>query len=71
MMRIWLWPLVVAVASIIGLVAGLISEGAGDWLSWLALTEPVVIGVHGPCRYRGRPRSRPLTSAEPRQAGRS
>ena len=40
MMRIWLWPVVIAVLSAAGLIAGLVSEGAGDWLSWLALAAP-------------------------------
>ena len=47
MMRIWLWPVVIAVLSAAGLIAGLVSEGAGDWLSWLALAAPVAVGVHG------------------------
>ncbi len=36
MMRIWLWPVLIGVLSTLGLTAGLVSEGAGDWLSWLA-----------------------------------
>jgi len=38
---------VIAVVSAIGLIAGLVSEGAGDWLSWLGLAVPVVISLHG------------------------
>ena len=47
MMRIWLWPVLIAALSAVGLVAGLVSEGAGDWLNWLALSVPVVLSVHG------------------------
>ncbi len=58
MMRIWLWPVVIAVVSAIGLIAGLVSEGAGDWLSWLALAVPVVISLHGlrRCKPQGQRR---------------
>ncbi|WP_404439306.1 hypothetical protein [Stutzerimonas chloritidismutans] len=47
MMRIWLWPVLIAALSAVGLVAGLVSEGAGDWLNWLALSVPVALSVHG------------------------
>ncbi|MFV0454407.1 MAG: hypothetical protein ACK5NQ_05335 [Pseudomonas sp.] len=50
MIRIWLWPVVIALLSILGLIAGLVSEGLGDWLSWAALAVPVVIGSHGLAR---------------------
>ncbi|MCW3147612.1 hypothetical protein N8H22_03205 [Stutzerimonas stutzeri] len=43
MMRIWLWPLVIAQVSALGLLAGLVSDGIGDWLSWAALSLPVAI----------------------------
>ncbi|MEL7560540.1 hypothetical protein [Stutzerimonas chloritidismutans] len=56
MMRIWLWPVVIAVLSLVGLIAGLVSEGAGDRLSWLALAVPVVISLHG--LRRCKPQSR-------------
>lgn len=52
MRRIWLWPLVVALLSLLGLIAGLVSEGLGDWLSWAALVVPVAIGCHGLARGR-------------------
>ncbi|MGE4407823.1 hypothetical protein [Pseudomonas sp.] len=52
MMRIWAGPIVVALLSVLGLVAGLVSEGLGDWLSWAALGVPVVIGCHGLVRGR-------------------
>jgi len=73
MMRIWLWPVVIAVVSTLGLIAGLVSEGAGDWLSWLALTTPVVIGLHGLSRSGARPNGRGgnVTAATSRPARRS
>ncbi|WP_043237605.1 hypothetical protein [Stutzerimonas azotifigens] len=52
MMRIWLWPAVIALTSTLGLIAGLVSEGLGDWLSWLALGLPTLIGLHGLARCR-------------------
>ncbi|MGK9066996.1 hypothetical protein [Stutzerimonas chloritidismutans] len=47
MMRIWFWPLVIATLSLFGLIAGLVSDGLGDWLSWFALAVPVAISLHG------------------------
>jgi hypothetical protein len=73
MMRIWLWPVVIAVLSTAGLIAGLVSEGAGDWLSWLALAAPVAVGVHGltRCGARAQARSNDFRGAAPRRADRS
>ncbi len=73
MMRIWLWPVLIGVLSTLGLIAGLVSEGAGDWLSWLALAAPVAIGLHGLSRSGARPSTRggDLSPAESRRAGRS
>lgn len=72
MMRIWLWPLVIGVVSLFGLIAGLVSEGAGDWLSWLALTAPVAIGLQGLSRCGARARAcGDLRAEESRRAGRS
>lgn len=47
MKRIWLWPVLVAIASAVGLAAGLVSEGLGDWLAWLGLGLPVALATHG------------------------
>jgi len=52
MMRIWLWPIVIALATAFGLVAGLVSEDVGDWLSWAALGVPVLVSLHGLRRCR-------------------
>ncbi|WP_332823309.1 hypothetical protein [Stutzerimonas kunmingensis] len=73
MMRIWLWPVLIGVLSTLGLIAGLVSEGTGDWLSWLALAAPVAIGLHGLSRSGARPLARggDLTPAGSRRAGRS
>lgn len=68
MTRIWLWPLVVALLSILGLIAGLVSEGLGDWLSWAALAVPVVIGCHG--LARGRAAKQVMNAAPSRTANR-
>ena len=45
MMRVWLWPLLIALLTLMGLVAGLIDDGAGDWLGWFALGLPVAISL--------------------------
>ncbi|MBL7250314.1 hypothetical protein ACLD02_05200 [Alloalcanivorax sp. C16-2] len=34
-------PLLIALASLIGLVAALLGDGAMDWISWLGLGLPV------------------------------
>jgi len=52
MTRIWFWPVVVALLSILGLIAGLVSEGLGDCLSWGALAVPVAIGCQALARSR-------------------
>jgi hypothetical protein len=72
-MRIWLWPVLIGVVSTLGLIAGLVSEGTGDWLSWLALAAPVAIGLHGlsRCGARAQAPRVGLTAAESRRAGRS
>ncbi|MBK3746337.1 MULTISPECIES: hypothetical protein [Stutzerimonas] len=69
MMRIWRWPVAIALASALGLIAGLVSEGAGDWLSWLALGLPTALGLQGLWRGRGQ-RSASLSRPVPRRAGR-
>ncbi|APR04193.1 hypothetical protein [Thauera chlorobenzoica] len=43
MMRIWGWPLVIALLSAVGLIAGLVADGAGDVLSWAGLGVPVLV----------------------------
>ncbi|MBM7335161.1 MAG: hypothetical protein ABGX87_11230 [Alcanivorax sp.] len=34
-------PLLIALASLVGLVAALLGDGAMDWISWLGLGLPV------------------------------
>jgi hypothetical protein len=53
--RLWGWPLALAVATGSGLVAALVSDGAGDIWSWFALGLPLVV-VLGKARPRGRAR---------------
>jgi len=69
MIRIWLWPVVIALLSILGLIAGLVSEGPGDWLSWAALAVPVVIGCHGLSRGRAAKPSPNAAMARPANRG--
>ncbi|WP_313037087.1 hypothetical protein [Stutzerimonas nitrititolerans] len=69
MIRLWLWPVVIALLSALGLIAGLVSDGAGDWLSWTLLAVPVVIGCHG--LARGRAAKQPPNAAMARPANRS
>lgn len=39
--RIFVWPIIIAVASLVGLVAALLGDGVLDGLSWLGLGIPV------------------------------
>jgi hypothetical protein len=43
--RIWRWPLVIGVASAIGLVAALLGDGWLDALAWMGLGVPVIVAV--------------------------
>ncbi|MDG2523383.1 hypothetical protein P7B02_17785 [Caulobacter segnis] len=38
-------PLVIALVSIVGLVAALVADGLGDLTSWIALAAPVAVVV--------------------------
>lgn len=41
------WPAVLAVISIVGLLAALLGDGAWDAMSWIALAIPVAIALRG------------------------
>lgn len=41
--RIFLAPLLIGVASLVGLVSALAGEGPADWISWLGLTIPIAV----------------------------
>lgn len=69
MKRIWLWPVIVALLSLLGLIAGLVSEGLGDWLSWTALVVPVAIGCHGLARGGAAKQSPGAAMARPANRG--
>jgi len=43
--RIFRWPLVIGLASVVGLVAALVGDGPYDLLSWLTLGGVVVVMV--------------------------
>lgn len=45
--RVWLWPLLIGIASAIGLFSALLGDGMWDALSWATLAIPVavVLGV--------------------------
>lgn len=39
--RVWTAPVLLGIVSVVGLVAALLSDGAGDVLAWLTLAAPV------------------------------
>lgn len=43
--EIFVWPLVVGVLSLIGLVAALIGDGLWDAVSWATLLPPVAVVI--------------------------
>mgnify|MGYP005819106647 CR=1 FL=1 len=43
-------PLLILGASIVGLVAALVANGLGDWISWAALSVPLAAIVWGRLR---------------------
>ncbi len=43
-------PLLILGASLVGLVAALVANGPGDWISWFALSAPLVAVVWGRLR---------------------
>ncbi|MCW5222136.1 hypothetical protein [Verminephrobacter aporrectodeae] len=57
-LRLWGWPLAMALLSATGLASALLFERWGDWWSWLGLGIPVaVIG------WFSWPRARPVEAA--------
>ena len=41
--KLWLWPTVLGVLTLSGLLTGLVSDGWGDWWCWLGLGLPVAV----------------------------
>lgn len=44
--QIWGMPLLLAALTLFGLLAALLGDGIWRWLSWLALSVPVVMGLY-------------------------
>lgn len=44
--RLWGWPIVLGLLTIVGLVSALFSDGGfGDALAWVALGIPLAVGI--------------------------
>lgn len=41
--RVWRWPTVIGMASLVGLVSALLGDGIWDVLSWVTLSVPLAI----------------------------
>ncbi len=50
LMQIFRWPLMLAIASSVGLVAALVGDGLYDVVSWVCLGLVVCVVVVGYCR---------------------
>ena len=61
--RLWVWPVVLGVLTVTGLVSALLSETWGDTWSWFALGVPVVVMAWYGARRPVRP---PTDRASPR-----
>lgn len=46
MIRLWLWPVMLAVLTLSGLISGLVSEGTGDIWAWVGLGIPVLFCIY-------------------------
>ena len=44
-MNVWRWPIITAVASVVGLLTALFFDGWGDVLSWVGLGIPVAQSI--------------------------
>ncbi|MCB5190937.1 DUF4175 domain-containing protein [Methylobacillus arboreus] len=53
-MEIWGWPIALALLTIFGLFSALLGFGIWYWLSWMALSVPIVMIWH----YWLRPRKK-------------
>jgi hypothetical protein len=43
-------PILILGASLVGLIAALVANGPGDWISWIALSVPLVAVAWGRLR---------------------
>lgn len=41
--RVWTIPIVVAIASLVGLIAGLMGDDVLDWIAWIGLGAAVAV----------------------------
>jgi len=46
MIRVWLWPMMLVVLTLTGLISGLVSESAGDIWAWAGLGIPILVSVY-------------------------
>jgi hypothetical protein len=43
--RVWLWPSVLGIAGLVGLISALVGDGVWDVLSWITLGAPLLVVV--------------------------
>ena len=46
MIKLWLWPVVLAVLTLTGLISGLVSDNIGDTWAWIGLGVPILTGIY-------------------------
>ena len=50
--RVWLWPLLLAIAGLMGLLSALVGDGIWDALSWITLGAPILVVLAAASRER-------------------
>lgn len=50
--RVFAIPAVIALVSLIGLIAALLGDGLNDWISWIGLAVPLVVLLWARLRRR-------------------
>jgi hypothetical protein len=50
--QVFMWPTVLGVMTVIGLISALVADGVWDVLSWLMLSVPTGIGIARGWFYR-------------------
>lgn len=53
LIRIFGAPLLIGIASLVGLVSALVGDGLADWISWVGLAVPIAVILWARTARRG------------------